>query len=109
MYYLFRDLAKSFSERALLGKAHTFKDLFFMPQSYADMVNKPNMRVEEKDHDFVIGSRVMTTARVDGGEVTEEHNFDVPAAAIECKTYLDKTMLESSSTSAEQLKTRNPN
>jgi hypothetical protein len=109
MYYLFRDLATAFSEKALLGKAHTFKDLFFMPQSFADMVSKPNMRLEIKDHDFIIGSRILTQAQVDGAETIEKHEFDVPAVAIECKTYLDKTMLESSSTSAEQLKTRNPN
>jgi Bpu10I restriction endonuclease len=107
--YLFLDLAASFSKNAILGKAHTFKDLFFMPASFADMVARPNIRVEEKDHDFVIGSRILSSANVEGSRETEKHNFDVPAVAIECKTYLDKTMLESSSTSAEQLKTRNPN
>lgn len=35
--------------------------------------------------------------------------FDMPAIAIECKTYLDKTMLESCSTTGEQLKKNNPN
>ena len=33
----------------------------------------------------------------------------MPAVAIECKTYLDKTMLESCSTTGEQLKRNNPN
>jgi hypothetical protein len=109
MYYLFRDLATSFSEKALVGKAHTFKDLFFLPTSFSDMVASPNIRIEQKDHDFVIGSRIEVNACVLGSEKVEKHNFDVPAVAIECKTYLDKTMLESSSTSADQLKTRNPN
>lgn len=109
MFYLFRDLARSFSEKALLGKSHSFKDIFFMPSSFAAMMSKPNLRIEEKDHDFVIGARVVTTAQVDGSDEVENHNFDVPAVAIECKTYLDKTMLESSSTSASQLKLRNPN
>ena len=39
----------------------------------------------------------------------ETHKFDIPAVAIECKTYLDKTMLEGSSRAAEELKARNPN
>ena len=39
----------------------------------------------------------------------EQHSWQIPAIAIECKTYLDKTMLEGSSTAAEQLKHRNPN
>lgn len=30
----------------------------------------------------------------------ERHDFDVPAIAIECKTYLDKTMLEGASRAA---------
>jgi len=80
-----------------------------MPASFADMVARPNMRVEEKDHDFVIGSRILSINSVEGGKEEERLNFDVPAVAIECKTYLDKTMLELSSTAAEQLKTRNPN
>jgi Bpu10I restriction endonuclease len=109
MCYLFRDLAASFSKATLLGKAHTFKDIFFMPSTFAEMVASPNIRVEEKDHDFVIGSRILSVNEVEGGKNKETLKFDVPAVAIECKTYLDKTMLESSSTSAEQLKTRNPN
>lgn len=32
------------------------------------------------------------------------HDWDIPAVAIECKTYLDKTMLQDVSTAAEQLK-----
>jgi len=109
MYYLFRDLAQSYSTTALVGKAHSFKDLFFMPSSFSDMVSKPNMRIERKDHDFVIGARIKTTSKVDGSSSTEDHDFDVAAVAVECKTYLDKTMLEASSTAADQLKTRNPN
>ena len=45
----------------------------------------------------------------DGSSNIESHNWQIPAVAIECKTYLDKTMLEGSSTAAEQLKHRNPN
>ena len=40
---------------------------------------------------------------------TMESSLEFPAVAVECKTYLDKTMLEGSSTAAEQLKVRNPN
>ena len=46
-------------------------------------------------------------ARIEGN--SEIHLFDIAAVAIECKTYLDKTMLEGSSRAAEQLKARNPN
>jgi hypothetical protein len=109
IYYLFRDLVGEFTERALIGKAHTFKDIFFMPPNYAAMLETPHARIERKDHDFAIGvsvSAVLSCANQQKGEV---HHFQIPAVAIECKTYLDKTMLEGSSTAAEQLKFRNPN
>jgi hypothetical protein len=31
LYYLFRDLAIDFGENTLIGKSHTFKDIFFVP------------------------------------------------------------------------------
>ena len=42
-------------------------------------------------------------------EAIVTHSLKIPAVAIECKTYLDKTMLESASASAEELKRINPN
>ena len=132
LYYLFRDLVNDFGNKALLGKSHTFKDIFFMPQNYRSMINKPNATIERKDHDFVIGVRVKGSfMSVTEDEVPldipqdqlaisevltpynanqeETHYFDIPAVVIECKTYLDKTMLEGSSRAAEELKARNPN
>jgi hypothetical protein len=57
MYYLFRDLAEDFSENALIGKSHTFKDIFFRPNNYAEMLARPSSLIERKDHDFAIGVR----------------------------------------------------
>lgn len=109
IYYLFRDLVGSFPGRPLLGKAHTFKDLFFFPADYKEMLSTPNVRVETKDHDFVIGASIASHFKSDGADAVEEFIFEIPAVAIECKTYLDKTMLEGSSVAASQLKQRNPN
>ncbi|MFY7997316.1 MAG: Bpu10I family restriction endonuclease [Candidatus Kapaibacteriota bacterium] len=109
MFYLFRDIAYSFSQQALLGKSHTFKDIFFMPSNFKEMVVQPSARIEKKDHDFVIGASVQARFQTAGSNTVEEHLFHIPAIAIECKTYLDKTMLEGSSTAAEQLKIRSPN
>jgi hypothetical protein len=109
IYYLFRDLVQSFSPHALLGKAHAFKDIFFHATNYAEMVTKPNTKIEKKDHDFVIGINVHSKMRCSGQTEEEIDIFQIPAVAIECKTYLDKTMLEASSTSAEQLRFKNPN
>jgi len=109
MYYLFRDVVRGISETALIGKSHSFKDVFFRAPSYKEMVKKPHALVEIKDHDFAIGASVKATMKCDGSEISEEHNWDIPAVAIECKTYLDKTMLQDVSTAADQLKQKNPN
>ncbi|RZJ20361.1 MAG: Bpu10I family restriction endonuclease [Acinetobacter sp.] len=109
IYYLFRDLVYSFSPNALLGKAHAFKDIFFQASNFANMVTKPNTKIEKKDHDFVIGINVHSKMHCAGQTEEEIDIFQIPAVAIECKTYLDKTMLEASSTSAQQLMYKNPN
>jgi hypothetical protein len=136
IYYLFKDLVASFGDHALIGKSRTFKDVFFAPPSYTEMLKRPYAMVEPKDHDFVIGTTVEASFRSrtppdrnpdPGGQkdlITEEpsnynvvavtkdaetHLFDIPAVAIECKTYLDKSMFEGSSRAAEELKARNPN
>lgn len=136
LYYLFKDLVSDFGKHALIGKSHTFKDIFFVPPGYSEMLKRPYGRIERKDHDFVIGATIQASFEASappeqdnttGGQQlmlkeepehyaevtvsgnTETHLFDIPAIAIECKTYLDKTMLEGSSRAAEDLKARNPN
>lgn len=74
-----------------------------------DTETPPHARIERKDHDFAIGVSVSARLNCAGQEKEEVHDFHIPAVAVECKTYLDKTMLEGSSTAAEQLKFRNPN
>ncbi|MEH1794231.1 MULTISPECIES: Bpu10I family restriction endonuclease [unclassified Nostoc] len=136
LYYLFKDLVRDFGENALIGKSHTFKDIFFVPPKYSEMLKRPYARIEKKVHDFVIGATIQVSFQAaippekdeNPGEIlpllkeepenysevtvtgnTETHIFDIPVVAIECKTYLDKTMLEGSSRAAEDLKARNPN
>jgi len=109
MYYLFRDLVADISPNSQIGKTHAFKDIFFRSANYGDMVGHPNALIEIKDHDFAIGSRISATMKAKGSSDVEHHEWDIPAVAIECKTYLDKTMLKDAVTEAEQLKHRNPN
>jgi len=136
MFYLFKDLISDFGQHALIGKSHAFKDVFFFPPSYSAMLVRPYAKIERKDHDFVIGATYVasfdaktppietvlseasetrieeTPVNYDEVAVTpdaESHLFDIPAVAIECKTYLDKTILEGSSRAAEELKARHPN
>ena len=109
MYYLFRDIVRGISTTALIGKSHSFKDVFFRAPAYKEMVKTPHALVEIKDHDFAIGASVKATMKCEGSVTAEEHNWDIPAVATECKTYLHKTMLQDVSTAAEQLKQKNPN
>lgn len=109
MFYLFKDMVADISDSALIGKSHTFRDIFFRATSYDDMLKKPSVLVEIKDHDFAIGVKIASTFKCFGQSVVEPHEWDLPAVAIECKTYLDKTMLQDAATAAEQLKHRNPN
>jgi len=109
VYYLFRDLIAEFSQNALIGKSHAFKDIFFQPTSFKQMLDKPNAKVEKKDHDFVIGVDIKATMVCEGSNTYQTESLQMPAIAIECKTYLDKTMLEGSSNAADQILLRNPN
>lgn len=109
MFYLFRDLVGSISPNALVGKSHSFKDIFFKAQSFSAMLEQPYALIEKKDHDFAIGSSITSKLITKGSGITETHTWDIPAIAIECKTYLDKTMLQDVSTAAEQIKHKNPN
>ena len=109
IYYLFKDLLLDFEGVPLVGKSHAFKDMFFAPKNFQEMVHQPSLRIEKKDHDFVIGISINAKFQCHGSKSVEEDEFEIPAVAIECKTYLDKTMLEASSTAAEQLKYKNPN
>jgi hypothetical protein len=101
IFYLFADLVSQFSDKALIGKARAFKDIFFQAKNYA--------QIEIKDHDFVIGINIKTDMNCEGSTYKQTEIIQVPAVAIECKTYLDKTMLEGSSTAGLQLLSINPN
>ena len=109
MYYLFKDLVGSISSAAMIGKSHTFKDLFFTADSFSDMLDTPKILVERKDHDFAIGVHIEASFKSSGQSDAERTIWDLPAVAIECKTYLDKTMLQDASTAAAIIKHRNPN
>lgn len=109
--YLFGDLVAEFSNKAHVGQSRAFKDIFFDPPNYDEMVESPHANIEQKEHDFAIGVDIGTIMFV--GEYEEDkietHNLNIPAVVIECKTYVDKTMLEGMSTAAEELVAKNPN
>lgn len=109
IYYLFKDMVAEISSYALIGKSHAYKDIFYQSNSYRSMISEPNFKIEKKDHDFVIGVSVEAKFRCEGEDKVQTEELQIPAVAIECKTYLDKTMLEGASNAASQLLVVNPN
>lgn len=109
MYFLFKDLVASISKNAHIGKTHSFKDIFFRAGSFEKMLKDPTAIIEKKDHDFAIGVNIESSFKCRGEDQDNTEIWDLPAIAIECKTYLDKTMLQDVSTAAEQIKAKNPN
>ena len=90
LYYLFRDLVKGISANSLIGKSHSFKDVFFRAPSYKEMVKRPHALIEKKDHDFAIGASIKASMYCAGSDAPEIHDWDIPAVAIECKNILIK-------------------
>ena len=108
LVHLFRNSIPHLELDPVVGKGETFKSFYIAPMSFGDLLTTPNVKIETKDHDFVIGATFTTTFKShNGGEISEEV-FQVPAVSIECKTYLDKTMLEGAAGDADELKRINP-
>lgn len=90
IYYLFKDMVEEISTNALIGKSHAYKDVFFQAGSFRDMISTPCVKIEKKDHDFVIGTNIEANFRCEGEKKVQTEQLQIPAVAIECKTYLEK-------------------
>jgi hypothetical protein len=93
---------------------YLFKDLpiikeldlnFFNKKIYAGLTinHYGKVDIKTKDVDFCIGKKI--EAKI----VEENYEFIVPIIAIECKTYLDKTMFNEAQFSSQKLKYGSPN
>lgn len=112
LYYLFRDLLDEMnrsaaSEKAVqqtigVGGIRAYSSLYFAPENLLAFLRSPRMRIHEKDQDFAIYRKVEVRAD------SERRSVNVPVVSIECKTYIDKTMLEGSVATAEKIKMGNP-
>jgi hypothetical protein len=109
LVYLFQYAIPNLQLNPIIGKGESFKSFYLAPRNFADLLNKPAVLVETKDHDFMVATSLTASFANSTNEAIVTHSLKIPAVAIECKTYLDKTMLESASASAEELKRINPN
>jgi hypothetical protein len=108
LVYLFAGSIPCAANKPLVGKGATFKSFFLAPKSFKDLLDKPAILVETKDHDFVIGMNLHASFQGHAKAELGDKVFQIPAIAIECKTYLDKSMLEGASIAADELKRVNP-
>ncbi len=100
IYYLFKDVVNN--QKIKYGSVNAYCNLFFCPRDLQSFINDPSIQINTEDQDFSIFRRL----KVDIDN--KEYSIDVPIIAIECKTYLDKTMLEGSISTAEKIKSGNP-
>ncbi len=86
-----------------IGSVKAYANLYFYSKNFASFAKAPSIAINVKDQDFAIYRNVKI--RMDDGEPILT---SVPVVAIECKTYVDKTMFEGAAATAEKLKAGNP-
>ena len=101
---LYRMFKEYHSETIKIGGIKAFSNMFFSPSDFANFKKYSNIKINTKDQDFAIYKQVEI-------KITDNNkpiNAFVPVFAAECKTYIDKTMLEGSIATAEKIKNGNP-
>ena len=101
LYHLFKEFERG--DVIFVGSVKAYNNLYFSPASFEAFQQQNFIKVNQKDQDFAIYKRVRLT-----DENGETYSLSVPVVSIECKTYLDKTMLEGSIATAEKIKSGNP-
>lgn len=105
MYLLFQDYVAELKDsnqdkRDVIhcGSAKAYTNLYFSSPNFREFVSSPSIEVNVKDQDFAIYRDI--EIQVEGKKKIAR----LPVVAIENKTYLDKTMLESVVATAEKVK-----
>ena len=86
-----------------LGGVKAYANLYFYGRDFSSFALNPTIGLNVKDQDFAIYRKV--ELKVDGSRPVMAC---IPVVAVECKTFIDKTMLEGSVATAEKIKTGNP-
>ena len=107
--HLFFDLAKTVSKKSkdiVLGKANSYVSMSFTPKNANSCFEEVSQNIHTKNQDFVIGVtyNLQTDVVIEGGAPTVRKTIVVPLVAIECKTYLERNMLDSCAATAMRLK-----
>ncbi len=109
LYLLFKDyvdvVKKRDDEDDVLGSGavKAYSNLYFKARNFRDFIKSPEIGVNEKDQDYAI----FRTFDISINKAVPLQ-IRIPALAIEAKTYIDKTMLDSIIATAEKIKSGNP-
>jgi len=114
LYPLIEEVRKNHEAALALGKANSYVSLTFTPKSFISLFEKPTPSVHTKDQDFVLGCAVQLVSRIKSSDKKKQiasesiMNVVVPVVAIECKTYIERNMLDSCAGTAKRLKSAMP-
>lgn len=109
LFLLFKDFVEHYqnalnaTDQLESGSVKAYSNLYFKAKSFSEFVSNPDIAVNEKDQDFAIYRKFVLTVNE-----TKTINLQVPAIAIEAKTFIDKTMLDGIIATAEKVKSGNP-
>lgn len=92
------------TENLKLGASKAYLNLYFYGKNFKSFITKPEIKINVKDQDFAIFREI--NVRID--KEKKATKISVPVVALECKTYIDKTMYEGSVATAEKIKIGNP-
>lgn len=85
------------------GSIKAYSSLYFNYSNKDTFKNNISININNKDQDVAIYRKIP----IDAGN--KQQDLYVPIVCIECKTYIDKTMLEGSVATASKIKNGNPN
>lgn len=85
------------------GNVKAYTNIYFKAKGLQDFIQSPEIGVNEKDQDYAIYRTFDISVNN-----APARRIQIPAVAIEAKTYIDKTMLDGIIATAEKLKNGNP-
>ncbi len=99
LFHLFKEFI---SKNINVGSVKAYNNLYFSPLKFENFKKENYIKINQKNQDFAIYKNVELSDNIN------KYCLSVPVVSIECKTYLDKTMLEGSIATAEKIKSGNP-
>ncbi len=109
LFLLFKDYVENIKIREdeddvlSSGAVKAYSNLYFKAKNFRNFIKSPEIGVNEKDQDYAIYRSFDISINN-----AQPIKIRIPAIAIEAKTYIDKTMLDSIIATAEKIKSGNP-